>query len=369
MNLDTRARAAAQAVRSSRSRLDPVAGLDELLSRQRRQPVRRAVAAAAVALLVAVVAIWAGLALRPMPQPTLGPIMRFRTGPSPVSVALSPGAAWVLNSGDDTISQVDPNTGRSAGPSTDRYFGDLGLLTYATFAEGRLWVVHTPAGASTYGISAIDPSTGWSTNTFGVGDEFFGGSGIDGDLAVGGGAVWVALPAGDEVKWFDAVTGRLRGRIPFPRPAALALDDQTLWVATADGRLHRVDIGTRASTVTAATTETVTRIRVGQGGVWLMTLDGKILRLNRRTGRIVARVPGAFKAADLAVGAEGVWVYDQDQGAVLRIDPATNRVTRTISVISQPLIELSSHVLAVGNGAVWVVDKGEEALIRVDPNR
>ena len=118
-----------------------------------------------------------------------------------------------------------------------------------------------------------------------------------------------------------------------------------------------------------ATTGTVTRIRVGQKGLWLMTLDGKILRLDRRTGRIVARVPGAFEAADLAVGAEGVWVYDQHQGTVLRINPATNRVTRTISVISQPLVELSSHVLAVGNGAVWVVDKGEESLVRVDPNR
>jgi outer membrane protein assembly factor BamB len=184
-------------------------------------------------------------------------------------------------------------------------------------------VVHL--GDNGYGISAIDPSTGWEQNTFAVGDEIFVGSGIDGDLAVGGGAVRVALPAGDEVKWFDAVTDRLRGRIPFPRPTALALDDQTLWVATADGRLHRVDIDTRASTVTATTTETVTRIRVGQGGVWLMTLDGKVLRLDRRTGRIVTRVPGDFKAADLAVGAEGVWVYDQHQGTVLRIDPATNR--------------------------------------------
>jgi streptogramin lyase len=361
----------AQATDRSATRLDAIAGLDELLRRRRRQPPRRAAAAAAAALLVAAAAIWAGLALRPMPQPALGPITRFRAGPGPVSVALSPGAAWVLNSGDDTISRVDPSTGRTAGPSTDRYHGGLGLLIYATFAEGRLWVVHSPAGDSGYGISAIDPSTGWATNTLGVGDEFFAGSGIDGDLAVGGGAVWVALPAGDEVKWFDTVTGKLLGRIPFPRPTALALDDRTLWVATADGRLHRVDIDTRASTVTAAatTTETVTRIRVGQGGVWLMTLDGKLLRLDRRTGRIMAQVPGAFRAADLAVGAEGVWVYDQHQGAVLRTDPDTNRVARTIPVISQPLVELSSHVLALGAGAVWVVDKAGEAVVRVDPNR
>jgi streptogramin lyase len=370
VNVDARARASAQAIDRSASRLDAVAGLDDLLRRRRRQPLRRAAAATAVAVLVTVAAIWAGVALRgPAPiQPTLGPITRFRVGPNPVSVALSPGAAWVLNSGDDTISRVDPSTGRTPEPSAIRAYGVLGTLIFATFADGRLWVVHLQEGSSGHGISAIDPSTGGSTNTFSVGGAVFEGSGIDGDLAVGAGAVWVALPAGDEVRRFDAVTGRLRDRIPFPGPTALALDDRTLWVATADGRLHRLDIDTRASTVTA-TTGTVTRIRVGQGGLWLMTLDGKILRLDRRTGRIVARVPGAFKAADLAVGAEGVWAYDQHQGTVLRIDPATNRVTRTISVISQPLVELSSHVLAVGNGAVWVVDKGEETLVRVDPNR
>jgi streptogramin lyase len=83
----------------------------------------------------------------------------------------------------------------------------------------------------------------------------------------------------------------------------------------------------------------------------------------------MAQVPGTFQAADLAVGPEGVWVYDQHQGAVLRIDPGTNQVARTIPVISQPQVELHSHVLALGAGAVWVVDKGGEAVVRVDPNR
>jgi streptogramin lyase len=82
----------------------------------------------------------------------------------------------------------------------------------------------------------------------------------------------------------------------------------------------------------------------------------------------VIQVTGTFEAADLAVGVEGVWVYDQHQGAVLRIDPSTNRIGRTVPVIGQPLAELS-RVLALGDGAVWVVDKGGEALVRVDPYR
>jgi hypothetical protein len=74
MNVDARARAAAQAIDHSATRLDPVAGLDELVRRRRRQPLQRA-AAAGLALLVVVVAIWAGVVwLGPTSiQPTLGP--------------------------------------------------------------------------------------------------------------------------------------------------------------------------------------------------------------------------------------------------------------------------------------------------------
>ena len=105
MNVNARARASAQAIDRSATRLDPVVGLDDLLRRHRRQPLQRA-AAAALALLVVAVAIWTGAVLRgPTPiQPTLGPVTRFGVGPAPVSVAVTPGAAWVLNSGDSTAS-------------------------------------------------------------------------------------------------------------------------------------------------------------------------------------------------------------------------------------------------------------------------
>src|SRR4029450_886837 len=152
--------------------------------------------------------------------------------------------------------------------------------------------------------------------------------GKQGDVVVGSGAVCVALEGEDHVKRLDAATGKLLDRYPLDAPTALAVDGQTLWVATGDERLHRIDIATGAERA-HATTELVTRIRIGQGGMWLLTAGGKVVRADRRTGRILAQVAGTFRAADLAVGAEGVWVYDQHQGAVLRIDPGTNRVVRT----------------------------------------
>jgi streptogramin lyase len=112
MNVHARARASAQAIDRSATRLDPGAGLDDLLRRHRRQPLQRAAAAAGFALLIAVVVIWAGIVLcGPTPiQPTLGPVTRIRVGSVPVSVAVTPDAVWVLNSGDTTISRIDPGT-------------------------------------------------------------------------------------------------------------------------------------------------------------------------------------------------------------------------------------------------------------------
>jgi DNA-binding beta-propeller fold protein YncE len=369
MNVHARARASAQAIDRSATRLDPVVGLDDLLRHRRRQPLQRA-AVAALALVVVAVAIWAGAVLRgPTPiQPTLGPVTRFSVGPDPISVAVTPDGAWVLNSGDSTISRIDPGTGRVQSSFTASFAVDTGgRLVFATVAEGRLWVAYNVSYDET-AVAVVDPSTGRALTTM-----RFGGFVIDvlakpGDLAIGSGAVWVALQGEDHVKRLDAATGKLLDRYPLDEPTALAVDGQTLWVATGDERLHRIDIATGAVRA-HATTELVTRIRIGQGGMWLLTADGKVLRADRRTGRILAQVPGTFRAADLAVGAEGVWVYDQHQGAVLRIDPGTNRVVRIIPVISQPLVELYSRVLALGDGAVWVVDKGGEAVVRVDPNR
>jgi DNA-binding beta-propeller fold protein YncE len=367
MNVDAAARASAQAIDRSATRLDPAVGLEDLLRRHRRQPLRRA--AVAFAVLVVVAAIWAGVALRgPTPiQPTLGPVTRFRAGPAPVSVAVTPGAAWVLNSGDSTISRIDPSTGRVQASTASFAVAADGRLVYATVAEGRLWVVHN-VGIDETAVTPVDPSTGRAQATVRFGGFVIDALGKPGDLAIGSGAVWVALQGEDQVKRLDAATGKLLDRYPLDEPTALAVDGRTLWVATGDERLHHFDTATGTATA-RATTELITRIQVGQGAMWLLTADGKLLRADRRSGRIVARVSGSFRAADLVVGPEGVWVYDQRQGTVLRIDPGTNRVARTIPVINQPLVELYSRVLTLGDGAVWVVDKGAGTVVRVDPTR
>jgi streptogramin lyase len=378
MTLDARARAAARAIDRSATRLDPVAGLDVLLARRRRQPLQRAAAAAALALLVLVVAVWAGMVWRgPAPmQPPLGPVTHFRAGPKPVSVALSPGAAWVVDFGN-AISRIDPTTGQVQGSVRIRLpAGSDPFL--ATVGDGKLWVVYAinDNDPVVFGVdlstiqpgSTVDPLTSPAVTTIEPRGNLIEDQAQPGDIVAGSGSVWVALQAQDQVARFDAATGKLLRQFPLQHPTALALDGQTLWVATADGRLHSIDTRTATVTMRVATGMLARRLRVGQGGVWLMTAEGKLLRLDPQTNRM-AQVQGAFWPADLAVGPEGVWVYDQDRGVVLRIDPQTMRVVRTVPVISRPLVQLDARVLAVGNGAVWLVDKSNDTVVRVDPYR
>jgi YVTN family beta-propeller protein len=48
------------------------------------------------------------------------------------------------------------------------------------------------------------------------------------------------------------------------------------------------------------------------------------------------------------VGPDAIWVANSGDGTVSRIDPATNAVTKTISVGHRPL------GVAFANGLVWV---------------
>ena len=151
MNLDTRARASTQALRRSRTRLDPVAGLDELLARRRRQPLQRAATAAGLALLVAVAAIWTGVVVRgPTPiQPTLAPVTRFRAGPAPVAKPV----ASLANAGEcgASVGRAGANGGERGRAVAIRWRsgGDSGGRTGVATVTGRAddatrWVVPAP---------------------------------------------------------------------------------------------------------------------------------------------------------------------------------------------------------------------------------
>lgn len=116
------------------------------------------------------------------------------------------------------------------------------------------------------------------------------------------------------------------------------------------------------------------RIAVGEGGVWVYDfLGGRIFHLNPRTGAVenTVRLPGSFAVGvtpDLAVGAQAVWATsafllgDQNRGAIVRINPATDELLPTLRF---PEAEPATGV-AVVPGSVWGAFAGG-SVIGVDP--
>jgi hypothetical protein len=93
-----------------------------------------------------------------------------------------------------------------------------------------------------------------------------------------------------------------------------------------------------------------TDVDVGFGATWVAS-QGALLRIDPRTNRVVATIPTPVSGenASIAFGEGAVWVTSgQANGVVYRVDPAANRVTATIGVPG------GAFGIVVAAGTVWV---------------
>jgi streptogramin lyase len=112
-------------------------------------------------------------------------------------------------------------------------------------------------------------------------------------------------------------------------------------------------------------------VDVGFGATWVAS-QGALLRIDPQTDRVVATVPTPVsgESASIAFGEGAVWVTSgQANGVVYRVDPAANRVTATIGVPG------GAFGIVVAAGTVWVTqylpepDPGIVARIDARSNR
>jgi len=68
----------------------------------------------------------------------------------------------------------------------------------------------------------------------------------------------------------------------------------------------------------------------------------------------------AGSSPDLAIGLGSVWVCSADDGTVVRIDPTTHKITRTLGLGATP------GAIAVGHGFVWVEPQSGNELVKLD---
>jgi DNA-binding beta-propeller fold protein YncE len=101
---------------------------------------------------------------------------------------------------------------------------------------------------------------------------------------------------------------------------------------------------------------------VGLGSVWIATHDGHVDRLDVRTLRLRARIPVGADSRAVAIAGGYVWVSDRRDGRVRRIDPRRDVVTASTRV------HRGAYALAATPRGLWVTieDDADPGLAQLD---
>lgn len=278
-------------------------------------------------------------------------------GAGPRGAAVAGNKLWVANSGDGTVSEVDPKT--------LKLVQNIGIGAQATeiaTTPGTLWV----ATGLDNSLVKLDARSG------GTLDRLVLAPGIDASayaVASGQGKVWVI--SGDELLAIDPLTDAIVGghrRLSCCgglRDVAVAAG--AVWVADLTQVVARISPAAVTPTATLFLSSIPTAITVGYGSIWVAASDFPRLllwRINPETVQVTQTITlaqtkkspvaskygtyGFLATVDVAAGAGAIWATNYDDGTLIRIDPKTGDVTKTIHIGQHP------RGIAIGANRVWV---------------
>jgi YVTN family beta-propeller protein len=272
-------------------------------------------------------------------------------GSHPSGVAVGEGSVWVTNSGDGTVSRIDPVTNTITATIT------VGQRPQGiAVGEGTVWVANNLNNT----VSRIDPATNETVATISVATLPFA-------VVLGEGSVWAisdtggncAIPA---ISRIDPATNRVVFEFgldaPCEVPVAGAVGGGTFWLASDQGSLARVDLGTNTQVRTVQLHKSLVAVTVGEGAVWVASsgTPGTVFRIDPQSYAVDATIPAGGsdqgQPAGILTDSGGVWVTDSFSGSIVRIAVAGNDV--------QLPIEVGKGItgIAAGLGAIWVTVNG-----------
>ena len=265
--------------------------------------------------------------------------------------------AWVLTSGDGGV-EVRPNSLALVDPRSLEAVAavPVGNAPTATAASSRwIWVVNSNDGIGT--ISRIDARTRRVASTFSVG-------GTPRSLVAAFGSLWVGTSEGRVIRvepdtdlieksWTLPNAGESSAFVPERGAGWLAAGGGAVWAASFRA-LSRIDPAT--SQMKSGESSVWGPLAYGFGSVWV--LSDELERVSPRTLRRIDTVDLANGHVALVAGSGAVWVANEDNGTVVRVDPAEEVVSRTYDVGGRP------SGLALGAGAVWVAS--DAGIARID---
>lgn len=308
--------------------IDPIQRANARAAQRRAGSLRWRLGVAGIAglLVAAVVGVAVGIQTSGDSSADVTPLLAGSTatvpvGSDPSDVALGAGRLWVTNYGDDTISAINPVSGR----------------------------VDT--------IQLTDPGAPHKDKPTGVAADETN--------------VWVTDQGTDTVTKLDAAHPRdsdLRERIPVgDRPQAVAVARGTAWVANYGGKsVTQIGPGSPSDRSTIGVGHDPRGVAVYRG-VWVTNSgDDTVTAINadhpERTPQTidVGRKPMGI-AVDMRPGGL-VWVANSGDGTVSRIDPGNPQRRLTPVPVGGAPFDVT-----VGQGKVWVSTKGNDQVVAIDP--
>jgi len=195
-------------------------------------------------------------------------------------------------------------------------------------------------------------------------------------LAFDFGSLWVGLGDKGTLARIDPVSGKTtkdvmvgdaakflpQARVVHGVPSAVVSAFGSIWAVGADGMLARIDPATDAVTRFAIGV-VGGAIAAGEGALWITSYDDAALvrfdPASQTVSRTITELGGLF---GVAVGFGSVWVVNKTGHQVLRLDPTNGAVTARIPA------ERSPDWVTIGAGSVWVTRESPRAVLRIDPS-
>jgi YVTN family beta-propeller protein len=273
----------------------------------------------------------------------------FPVGREPSALTVASDSVWVANYRDQTVTRIDPETGRTATIPVG------GHPTGITFYRDKVWVWTLEEL-----LVGVDPRFDAADSPIRLavgGSPRFARTRDPGRIAAGGGYLWVTAPGTTVIRIEpDDPESRLSIIPDLGTNGPLAYGARELWAA-GSGFVFPITPETGIPRSGTAVGGVVHGIAWGDG-VWVVSggparasgVAPALRRVDPRTGLLETTIAVGERATGIAVGAGSTWVAStsHDQGAVYRIDPAENRVVDTIRVGAIP-----TSVAADSDG-VWV---------------
>jgi streptogramin lyase/predicted Ser/Thr protein kinase len=230
------------------------------------------------------------------------------------SVAAGFGSLWVTNGEQARLVRIDPVSGHVQG---DRLVG-AGTAVVVVAGEGAVWVGRRGRRATDppSSIVKVDPRGGQSK------EILFGQEGV-GDIATGGGYVWVPNRRRSRLSRIDPSSGERRSTPIGLGRHRVAFGADQVWVTNYDdGTISQNNRSLSNAVTDALNVRGPLDLVVSGTTVWVASyLDDAVVRLDARTGKTIGE-PIAVGRNPFAIVAHGdhVWVTNLASATVSRID-------------------------------------------------